>query len=260
MAIGIFDSGFGGLTVLRAIQDLLPNENCVYFGDTARLPYGNKSPDTIRRYCLENLTFLLSQNIKILVIACNTACASALDEIQKICPIPVIGVIEPGVEAIIAVPEIKQVAILGTRATIASKAHENLLKAKLPHLSVMGIACPLFVPLVEEGYVDHPLAKMVMYEYLRPLKEWGADTILLACTHYPLLENDLRRELGSSVRLVNPAENCAKEVERQLKENSLLNPCGEGKCKFYASDDPEKFRFFGPKFLHREIEIVGEII
>ena len=261
MAIGIFDSGFGGLTVLRAIQELLPAEDCIYFGDTARLPYGNKSPETIRRYCLENITFLLKQNIKVLVIACNTAlCAWNLEEIQRVCPIPVIGVIDPGVEAVLSLADIKNVAILGTRVTIASEVHEKLLRAHLPEISIRGIACPLFVPLIEEGYIDHPLTKMVMHEYLRPLKEKETDVVLLACTHYPLLEHDLKRELGNNVRLINPAKKCAEQILRLLETQSLLKVSGEGSCQFFATDDPEKFRFFGTKFLDRQIEIIGEII
>lgn len=255
MAIGIFDSGFGGLTVLSAIQEVLPFEDCIYFGDTARLPYGNKSPETIRRYCIENAQFLLKYNIKLLVIACNTACASSFEEIQKICPIPVIGVIRAGVKGVTSLDDVQRIGILGTRATIDSKIHEKLLQKELPHSSIINIACPLFVPLVEEGYVDHPLTKMVMNEYLRPLKENNVDTVLLACTHYPLLERDLRRELGKDIRLVNPAQNCAKEIETLLKEKGLLKISkNEPIYQFFATDDPEKFRFFGTKFLRKNIE------
>jgi glutamate racemase len=259
-AIGIFDSGFGGLTVMRAIQELLPNEDCIYFGDTARLPYGNKSPEMIRRFCLENTAFLLNQNIKLLVIACNTACAWAFEEIQKICTVPVVGVIKPVMKSVVELDNIKNVAILGTRATIASKIHEKILQNYLPNVSFVSIACPLFVPLIEEGYIDHPLTRMVMHEYLRPLKEKEMDTILLACTHYPLIEKDLRRELGSQIRLIDPAKSCAEEVRHCLLENQLLKESGDGLHQFFVTDDPEKFRFFGAKFLDRKIDIVSEII
>ncbi|MES2344440.1 MAG: glutamate racemase [Chlamydiota bacterium] len=256
-AIGIFDSGFGGLTVLKAIQELLPSENCIYFGDTARLPYGDKSPEMIRKFCIENTAFLLKQNIKLLVIACNTACAWSFEEIQKICDIPVIGVITPVMESFVELPSVKNVAILGTRATIASKLHEKLLQTLVPDASFISIACPLFVPLIEEGYIDHPLTRMVIHEYLRPLKEKEMDTILLACTHYPLIEKDLKRELGTHIHFVNPAKSCAEEVRRCLIENHLLKESGAGMCQFFVTDDPEKFRFFGTKFLDRSIEIVN---
>lgn len=260
MTIGIFDSGFGGLTVMRAIQDLMPHQPCVYFGDTARLPYGNRSPEAIRRFCLEGMTFLLKHKIDILVIACNTACACALDEIQKACPIPVVGVIAPGIEAVAALPDVSVVAILGTRATIASCVHEKGLREKSLKAKILNIACPLFVPLVEEGYVDHPLTKMVMHEYLRSIKEQNADTVLLACTHYPLLQEALERELGECVRLIDPAKSCAEEVRRQLSEKDILEHTEKAFHKFFVSDDPEKFRFFGAKFLRKQIEIVSEII
>lgn len=257
MSIGIFDSGFGGLTVMRAIQDLLPTQHCIYFGDTARLPYGNRSPETIRRFCVESTAFLIHQNIKLLVIACNTACSCAFEEIQKGCSIPVVGVITPGVAQISSLLDVKKVAILGTRATIASGVHRTLLARQLVGVEIQEISCPLFVPLVEEGYVDHPLTRVVIHEYLRPILDSQADTVLLACTHYPLLAQALARELGDSVRLIDPGKACAQEVARLLNNSPSTHDPRGLPDQFFVSDDPEKFRLLGAQFLMRPIEQVS---
>lgn len=256
-SIGIFDSGFGGLTVMRAIRSVLPHENIIYFGDTARLPYGSKSAETILRYSVENSTFLLNQGIKILVLACHTACAFALEHLQKNFPIPVVGVIPPAVDQLVQGSKTGHVAILGTRATISSGVYQQQIKQRLPNAEISAISCPLFVPLVEEGYVEHPLTEMVIHEYLRPLQRKETDAILLGCTHYPLLLPIIQKELGENVLLVDPAMSCAENVRALLLENNLLNiQTDTPHYQFYVSDDPEKFRLLGKTFLNYPIEHV----
>lgn len=256
-SIGIFDSGFGGLTVMRAIRTLLPHEHIIYFGDTARLPYGSKSPDTILRYSRENAAFLKDLGIKVLVIACHTACSVALEQLRESLDIPIIGIIEQGVEEIARVSKTGQIAILGTRATISSGVYQQHLQKKLPTASISPISCPLFVPLVEEGYIDHPLTDLAVQEYLRPLKLKTVDAVLLGCTHYPLLHAMIQKELGPNVSLVDPADTCAEKTKEILIEHMLLNETkGRPHYQFYVSDDPEKFRLHGKNFLNYPIEHV----
>lgn len=256
-SIGIFDSGLGGLTVMRAIKKILPDENIIYFGDTARLPYGDKSADTILRYSIENATFLAQQKVKLLVIACNTACAFALETLQKMFDLPVLGVILPGIEQALQVSKTGSIAILATRATISSGVHQHLFQLQCPTIELTPISCPLFVPLVEEGYIEHPLTDAVAAEYLRPLKKKPVDTVLLACTHYPLLQEVLQKELGTGVALVDPAMSCALHVRELLTRQQLENPQKEfPHYQFFVSDDPEKFRLLGKTFLNYPIEHV----
>ncbi len=255
--IGIFDSGFGGLTVMRAIRDLLPQENIIYFGDTARLPYGNKSPETILRYSKENADFLKSLGIKLLIIACNTASSIALSHLRSSLDIPIIGITEQGLEAVVRSSKTGQIAILGTRATIASGFYQHNIPKKLPFAQVNPICCPLFVPLVEEGYIDHPLTSMAIQEYLAPLKTQPIDTILLGCTHYPLLHAMIQKELGPQVSLIDPAAMCAEKTKEILIKHNLLNQNQAGPLyQFYVSDDPERFRRHGEIFLSHPIENV----
>lgn len=256
-SIGIFDSGFGGLTVMRAIRDLMPHENIVYFGDTARLPYGSKSADTILRYSLENASFLVTQGIKVLVIACNTACTAALEEVRKSCSVPVIGITEQGVDEVSRLWPEGKVAILGTRATITSGVYQQQILSRCSALELFSISCPLFVPLVEEGYVEHPMSALIVQEYLRPLKNKGIQGVLLGCTHYPLLQSSIQQELGPEVTLVDPAVACAEKTRTLLAEKNLLNPSDNiPHYQFYVSDDPEKFRLLGKTFLNYPIEHV----
>jgi glutamate racemase len=257
MSIGIFDSGFGGLTVLRAIRQLLPHENSIYFGDTARLPYGNKSAETILRYSLENTSFLLERGIKVLVIACHTACAIALEQIRATISIPVIGIIDTGVAELSRLTPGNKLAILGTKATIASGVYQHKIQQLLPQATLTAIACPFFVPLVEEGYLKHPLATLAAQEYLHPLKDKQIHAILLGCTHYPLLQPIIQKELGEQVLVINPAEACAKQVQKILMENHLENPQKHPPHhQFFVSDDPEKFRLLGTTFLNYPIDNV----
>lgn len=256
-AIGIFDSGFGGLTVMNAVRKLLPHENILYFGDTARLPYGNKSAETIVRYALECAEFLVQKKIKLLVIACNSACAYALGHLTKSFSIPVIGVIPPAAKQIAALSQKEKIAILGTRATISSGVYQETIREHLPNANITAIPCPLFVPLVEEGYIHHPLTEMAVQEYLRPLRGAGIDAAVLGCTHYPLLESVIQRELGENVVLINPATACAQTVKELLAWKKLLNEqTGAPQYQFYVTDDPEKFRLLGKSFLDYPIEDV----
>ncbi|HSW86069.1 MAG TPA: glutamate racemase [Rhabdochlamydiaceae bacterium] len=256
-SIGIFDSGFGGLTVMKAIKTVMPTENIIYFGDTARLPYGNKSPDAILRYSIENATFLMEQKIKVLVIACNTACAIALEILQKMFDFPIVGVILPGVEEALQISKTNSIAILGTRATISSGVHQHNFQLRLPNVDLTPIACPLFVPLVEEGYIEHPMTESVAQEYLRPLRRKEVDTVLLACTHYPLLRSIIQKELGQNVSLVDPAMSCAETVRDLLISKNLENHQKEmPHYQFFVSDDPEKFRLLGKTFLNYPLEHV----
>jgi glutamate racemase len=257
-SIGIFDSGFGGLTVMHAIKKVLPHENIIYFGDTAHLPYGGKSSETILRYSIENSTFLIEQGIKLLVIACHTACTCApLEKIQKTFNIPVVGVTSPSVEQILQVTKSGRIAILGTRGTISSGVYQQKIIDRIPHADISAISCPLFVPLVEEGYVEHPLAEMAVQEYLRPLRHKEIDTVLLGCTHYPLLQTAIQKELGEHVTLVDPAFSCAENISEVLAQKEWLNSQKElPHYAFYVSDDPEKFRLLGKTFLSYPIEHV----
>lgn len=256
-SIGIFDSGLGGLTVMRAIRELMPQENIIYFGDTARLPYGSKSADTILRYSLENAAFLEKQGIKVLVIACNTSCSAALEQVRSASKIPVIGITEQGVDEVTRLFPEGKVGILGTRATITSQIFQQQILSRRAALELVAISCPLFVPLVEEGYAEHPMSALVVQEYLRPLKNRGIHGVLLGCTHYPLLQATIQQELGSDVLLIDPAMACAKKTQELLAEKNLLNPSLElPHYQFFVSDDPEKFRLLGKAFLNYPIEHV----
>lgn len=251
--IGLFDSGFGGLTVMKEVMRLLPHENLIYLGDTAHLPYGNKSPQTVLQFTRENVSFLLKKEIKLLIVACNTACVHALDTLQKEVPIPVIGVIQPGLELILNIPRI---AILATTSTIESGVYQSLIQKHNPQAKIIAKACPLFVPLIEEGFDQHPSSTLIAESYLKHLRG-EIDAALLACTHYPLIRPVLQRVLGPEVKLLEPATLCALQAQSCLCKMNLLNPSIKmPRRKFYASDDPEKFRRLGRVFLGTEIDKV----
>lgn len=256
--IGMFDSGIGGLTVLNALHKVLPNEKVVYLGDTARLPYGDKSAETILRYSIENSIFLMEHWIKVLVIACNTASSVAVEKLGQLFNIPVIGVIEPGAERAAQSTRNGHVAVIGTRATIQSGAYEKALLKRLPNGKILSIACPLFVPLIEEGLHDHKATELLIAEYLKPLKEAKVDTLLLGCTHYLALENAIREQLGEHVTIVDSASTCAEKVKQVLEQNAITTTANEKVSHlFYASDNPEKFRLLGQKFIDFELPIVN---
>lgn len=254
-SVGIFDSGVGGLTVMKAIRHLLPYENLIYFGDTARIPYGTKSKETITRYSLENSAFLLSHHIKVLVVACHTASSFALQTLQAECPIPVLGVIQPSIERVVQASSHGKIAILGTKGTISSGTYQRHLQEQLPDAEITAISCPLFVPLVEEGHYDHPMTHLAIQEYLRPLQEKKIDSLLLGCTHYPLLTSALQKVLGTEVALIDPGVDCALALKAILHELNLLNPFKTpGHSQFFVSDDPEKFKLLGQSFLGHPID------
>ena len=254
--IGIFDSGIGGLTVVRAVYERLPGESTVYFGDTARVPYGPKSPETVTRYSLEILDWLLKQGVKAVVIACNTSTAHALETLQRQSPVPVIGVIEPGARAAAAGSRGGPIGVIGTAGTIRSQAYVRAIHAENPDVRVTALACPLFVPLVEEGWTNHEAAHLIAEEYLAPFVKDAIDTLVLGCTHYPLLKPLIGEIVGRSVRLIDSAEETAVDARRMLAANDLSAADGEGAYRFIASDDPQQFLTLGRRFLGSAIERV----
>ena len=255
--IGVFDSGIGGLTVAHAIMRQLPNEGVTYFGDTARVPYGPKSPETVRRYSQEIAGYLVQDGIKALVVACNTATAHALPLLRETLSVPVIGVIEPGARAAVKATSNGHVGVIGTAGTIKSGAYERALRGLEPSLRITTRACPLFVPLVEEGWVEHEATHLIAEEYLAPLLETRVDTLVLGCTHYPLLKPVIKRVLGTDVRLIDSAEETARETAGVLRERCIeADGSGEPQHRFIASDDPLMFLQLGQRFLGDAIESV----
>ena len=261
--IGVFDSGVGGLTVAREIMRNLPNEHIVYFGDTARVPYGSKSKDTIIRYCRQIIRFLQTQNVKAIVIACNTASALALDTVEKEFDIPIIGVIKSGARTAAATTVNKKVGVIGTESTINSQMYNQFLGELDPEITVFGKACPLFCPLVEEGWLKDPVTEEVARRYLRELLEEGIDSLIMGCTHYPLLRSLLRGIVGDQVNLVNPAYETAKELESLLQERGIANQGTKAPVKepyrFYVSDLADKFQHFANSNLPYDIETTIKI-
>ncbi len=253
-AIGVFDSGIGGLTVLHQIIAALPRENTVYLGDTARAPYGTKSVDTVLRYSFENSEFLVEKGVKIVVVACNTSTAVALEPLKSKLAISVVGVIEPGVRRAIASTRNKKVGVIGTEATIQSGAYTRALKASDSSIEVYSRACPLFVPLVEEGWTDNAVVHMTVKAYLESLKQSGIDTLILGCTHYPLLKKAIRKFMGNGVRLVDSAEEIADEVAALLKQSALSRKIGKGSHGFFVTDAPDRFIKVGRRFLGEKVE------
>lgn len=240
--IGVFDSGIGGLTVVAALRSLLPAENILYIGDTARVPYGGKSRDTVERYGVEIGGLLLAERAKIIVVACNTASALAVPRMQQLFRVPVQGVIAPGATAAVQATQTRRVGIIGTRATIASRAYEHAIHALAPDIAVHGTACPLLVPLIEEGLYEDPITDMVLHRYLEPLLAKGIDTLVLGCTHYPLLRPAIARVAGPGVTLVDSAHNCALAVRGLLEERTLAAPRERlGRLDVALTDSAEGF-------------------
>jgi glutamate racemase len=240
--IGVFDSGIGGLTVVSALRALLPNESIFYLGDTARVPYGGKSEATVQRYSLEIAAILLEEKAKTVVVACNTASALALPQLEKALPVTVTGVILPGARAAIAKTRTGHVGVIGTRATIKSGAYERALRSLNPDVRVTARACPLLVPLIEEGWLESAITDEIIMQYLAPLMEEGIDTLVLGCTHYPLLRDAIARLLGDGVTLVDSAENCAGAVrELLLRENLCAPATNGGNLQVALTDPPDSF-------------------
>ncbi len=260
--VGVFDSGIGGLTVAREIMRNLPSEKIVYFGDTARVPYGNKSQETVLRYSRQIIRFLREQNVKAIVVACNTASAFALDEVKDELDIPIIGVIEAGARVAAEMTRNKTVGVIGTEGTIGSGIHAAFLKKLDPSIRVIGKACPLFVSLAEEGWLHDPVTTEVTRRYLEPLKEQGIDTLILGCTHYPLLRSTIREVVGEDVCLVNPAYETALEL-RQLLADKEMASTGKGReefpYRFFVSDLAEKFTVFANSILPYDVTMTKKI-
>jgi len=253
--IGVFDSGIGGLTVLKEIIKEMPSEGTIYLGDTARVPYGIRSPETVVRYSLENTRFLFSKDIKFLVVACNTASSVSLDKIKSVVPIPVIGVIEPGAKAAVKATRNKKIGIIGTEATVRSDSYKMLIQAIDKDVAVTALSCPLFVPLVEEGWTDGEITSLIAEKYLKEMKNKDIDTLVLGCTHYPLLKKVISRVMGETVSLIDSAVEVAKDV-RTILETSGLNRKQEVSPprEFYVTDSPVRFVKVGERFLGNKIE------
>lgn len=258
--IGIFDSGIGGLTVLKQIHAVLPAEDTIYLGDTARVPYGIRSPETVTRYSFENARFLLSRNIKLLVIACNTASSVSLEAIRNTFPAPVIGVIEPGAKAAARATHNRKIGIIGTDATIRSNAYAKAIHAADPSIEVTGLPCPLFVPLVEEGWTRGEIVELTAKKYLHSIKEVGIDTLVLGCTHYPLLKEVISDIMGDAVTLIDSAIETAKEIKTTLGSQSLLSDRDLPHVReFYVTDSPQRFLDVGERFLGERIRHIQQI-
>ena len=254
MPIGIFDSGVGGLTVFRAIERRLPNESLIYLGDTARIPYGTRSPSTVRRYAFEDAAFIQAKNVKAIAIACNTASALASVELAREYSIPVIGVIEPGARRAIQISSTGRIGVIGTEATVASRAYENAMFAMKDGLDIISRACPLLVPLAEEGWVNHAVTRQVAEEYLTDLREAGVDTLVLGCTHYPILRPVIEEVMGSSMKFVDSGEAVADELAVVLETRELLRRTLDRRSEhFYVTDSAARFKRVAELFLGRPI-------
>lgn len=250
--IGVFDSGVGGLTVAREIMRKTPNEKIIYFGDTARVPYGSKSKETVTKYTKQIIRFLRTHDVKALVIACNTMSANALEEVEKEIDIPIIGVVKPGAKVAAAQTQNKKIGVIATDATIGSGMYERFLSNIDGGLTVYGKACPLFCPLVEEEMLDDPVTDEMARRYLKDLIEKDIDTLILGCTHYPLLTPAISKITGSKIKLVNPAYETAVGLKQMLKDRDLLNEDNDTHPvhEFYVSDAAEKFRLFASRILN----------
>lgn len=249
--IGIFDSGIGGLTVLKEMLNAMPGEDTIYLGDTARVPYGTKSAETVTRYSFENAKFLLKFDIKLLVVACNTASAYCLPQLKKELSIPVIGVIEPGAKKAVEVTKAKRIGIIGTEGTIRSGAYFDAIKTIDQSIAVFTQPCPLFVPLAEEGWTNNQIARMTAHAYLNDIKKQWIDALILGCTHYPLLKSIISDVMGNTVTLIDSGHETAAEVAKCLMEKNLLKTISSGESchRFFVTDSPERFRQVGSRFM-----------
>ncbi len=258
--VGVFDSGIGGLTVVKRITSVLPKENIIYFGDTARVPYGSKSNSVVIEYALQDAKFLIGKNVKAIVVACNTASSIAIDELKKNFNVPVIGMIEPGAQLAVSTSKNKRIGVIGTRATISNQAYSKQIKKLDDEAVVFEKACPLFVPLAEEGWIDHKAAYEIAEEYLRELRDQRIDTLVLGCTHYPLLSGVIQKVMGDNVRLIDSGVASAEVVRKELDRIGLMtNSNAFGNNRFYVSDIPIKFKEAADLFLGKEISEVQKV-
>ncbi|OGE64945.1 glutamate racemase [Candidatus Daviesbacteria bacterium RIFCSPLOWO2_02_FULL_36_7] len=253
--IGIFDSGIGGLTVTKEIVKKLPNESIIYLGDTARVPYGTRSKEVIIQFAIQLTKFLLKRKVKFLVIACNTISSVALDKIKKISPVPVIGVIIPAVKKATEVIKNKKIGVIGTQGTIGSKAYEKEIKKIDPKIKVISTACPLFVPLAEEGLGNHEATKLLAEEYLKDIIASGVDTLILGCTHYPLLLETISDIVGPKVTIIDSAQPTATQLQISLEENNLLLSNNKPTLEFFVTDAPDRVYQVAGKFFGSDLKI-----
>jgi len=263
--IGIFDSGVGGLTVFKEIIKFLPYEDIIYFGDVGRTPYGGRSKEIIISFTRQDVAFLIDQNVKFIISACNTASSVALEEIRQNYSIEIIGVIEPGAKAAIEKTKNGRIGVIGTHATINSNAYAKIIHNIEPKIKVFSLACPLFVPLVEEGYIDREATYLIAQDYLRTMLDVKADTLVLGCTHYPLLKDVIMDVMGEKVTLIDSGEETARTVYQKMTEGNLLNPkasqrpAEQGEYKFFVSDVPEKFSKVASRFLGKEVQKITRV-
>ncbi|MCI9296279.1 MAG: glutamate racemase [Lachnospiraceae bacterium] len=251
--IGVFDSGVGGLTVAKEIMYQIPNEKVIYFGDTARVPYGNKTKETVTKYALQIVRFMKTQHVKAIVVACNTASAYALDEIEQEIDVPVIGVVKPGARMAVESTKNGKIGVIGTRGTIGSETYTTYIRQLDPKVEVIGKECPLFVHLVEEGLWEDPVTEEIARRYLTDLIDMDIDTLILGCTHYPMIRKTIQRIMGDGVRLVNPAYETARELKELLQEHDILKEqppgLGTNMHRFFVSDAAERFQVFANSIL-----------
>jgi glutamate racemase len=258
--IGVFDSGIGGLTVAKSLFDILPNEDIIYLGDSARLPYGTKSKETIILYSIECLKFLLKKNVKFIVVACNTASANALPFLQKITKIPVIGVITPGAEAAVSKSKSERIGVIATMSTVQTESYKKEIHKKNKSAKVFSKACSLFVQLAEDGWTDNKIAELVAKEYLHEFTKLNIDTLILGCTHYPILKNTIQKVLGKKILLIDSGEETAKQAKIILTQKNLLNTQKKtGEHKFFVTDFQHKFKDVSERFLGRKLSKVQKI-
>lgn len=254
--IGVFDSGVGGLTVSRELFNILPGEDVVYFGDQGRTPYGGRSKEIITQFTAQDVAFLVEQDVKFIICACNSASSVALDEVSKNYDIEMIGVIEPGAKAATEKTTAGRIGVIGTNATISTNAYAKIVHRIDPKLKVFSLACPLFVPLAEEGYIDKEATYMIARDYLQTMIDVKVDTLILGCTHYPLLKPVIAEVMGEDVILIDSGEETARVAQQKLSEANLLNPRAKniaGEHTFYVSDVPERFSTVASRFLRQEI-------
>jgi glutamate racemase len=263
--IGVFDSGVGGLTVARELFSILPSEDVVYFGDVGRYPYGIRSKEIITKFTIQDIRFLLEHQVKFIICACNTAASVALDDVRKDFDVPMVGVIRPGAEAGASVTKNGRIGVIGTHATINSNAYARFVHEIDEDIKVFSLACPLFVPLAEEGYIEKEATYLIARDYLQTMHDVEVDTLILGCTHYPLLKNVIADVMGDNVTLIDSGEETAKAAFKMLTEQGLLStdstqiPGPEGEHKFYVSDVPEKFSLVATRFLGRSVDRITRV-